>query len=38
MGVCEDGGEVYLIEMYDKWEYERVDVWVIKKMIGDLGV
>ena len=38
MAVSEDAGDVYLIDIYDKSDYDTVDVSVIKKMIADLGL
>ena len=38
MAVSEKEGRVYLIEIYDKADYDTVDVAVIKKMIAELGL
>lgn len=38
MSVSEDAGSVYLIDIYDKSDYDTVDVSVLKKMIADLDL
>lgn len=38
MAVSEEEGRVYLIEIYDKADYDTVDVSVLKKMIAELGL
>lgn len=38
MAVSEDAGNVYLIDIYDKSDYDTVDVSVLKKMIADLDL
>lgn len=38
MAVSEAEGRVYLIEIYDKADYDTVDVGVLKKMIEELGL
>ena len=38
MAVSEEEGRVYLIEIYDKTDYDTVDVSVLKEMIAELGL
>lgn len=38
MAISEAEGRVYLIEIYDKADYDTVDVSVLKKMIEELGL
>lgn len=38
MAISEAEGRVYLIEIYDKADYDTVDVGVLKKMIEELGL
>ena len=38
MAVSEEVGDVYLIDIYDKSDYDTVDVSVLKKMIAELDI
>lgn len=38
MAVSEEVKDVYLIDIYDKSDYDTVDVSVIKQMISELGI
>ena len=38
MAVSEVEGRVYLIEIYDKADYDTVDVAALKRMIAELGL
>jgi hypothetical protein len=37
MLATENGGRVYLIDIYDKADYSTVDVAIIRKIIDDMG-
>ena len=38
IAVSEEEGRVYLIEIYDKSDFDTVDVSVVKEMIEELGL
>ena len=38
VAVSKESGDVYLIDIYDKSDYDTVDVSVLKKMIAELGI